>query len=59
MKIVEVSCKQCQAEFEILESFPKELLACPACQSKELDQKITDREFSGCGGGCSDCSSCK
>jgi Zn finger protein HypA/HybF involved in hydrogenase expression len=58
MKIVEASCKDCGASFEILENFPMELLVCPSCQSKEIELKPTDREFSGCGGGCDDCSSC-
>lgn len=59
MKIVELKCKGCNAEYETLESVPKDAISCPACGSKEIDYKVTDREFSGgCGGGCSSCSSC-
>lgn len=58
MKIVEVSCKNCKAKFEILENFPKDLLRCPSCESRDLVFKVTDREFKGCGGGCSSCDSC-
>lgn len=58
MKIVEVKCKDCKASYEILENFPKELLSCPSCKSKKLTFKKTDREFEGCGGNCSGCSSC-
>lgn len=58
MKIAEVQCKECKAKYEVLENFPKELLVCPACESKELDFKLTDKDFEGCGGGCSSCDSC-
>lgn len=58
MKIVEVKCNDCEASYEILENFPKELLSCPACKSKNLDFEITDKDFNGCGGSCGDCSSC-
>lgn len=58
MKIVEVKCKDCAAEYEALESFPREMLACPACGSKKLEFKLTDKEFKGCGGSCSSCDSC-
>ena len=58
MKIVAVKCNDCEASFEILENFPKELLHCPGCESANLTLTKTDREFSGCGGSCSDCSSC-
>lgn len=58
MKIVSVSCNDCEAKFEILENFPEELLHCPACESKNLTKTKTDKEFQGCGGGCDDCESC-
>ena len=59
MKIVEVKCQDCDAEYEILENFPREMLACPACKSKKLAFTNTDREFNGCGGSCSSCSTCE
>lgn len=59
MKIAEVKCKNCKAEYETLESVPKEAITCPACGKKDIEYKVTDREFKGCGGGCKDCSSCK
>lgn len=58
MKIVEVKCNDCGALFETLESFPKEMIACIACESKNLEFKVTEREFEGCGGGCEGCTSC-
>jgi Zn finger protein HypA/HybF involved in hydrogenase expression len=58
VKIIAVECNGCEAKFEILENFPKELLACPACDSKDLKLTPTEKEFSGCGGGCDSCSSC-
>ncbi|MBW6432012.1 hypothetical protein K0A96_02400 [Patescibacteria group bacterium] len=57
MKILDVVCSDCGAKFEILENFPKELLSCPACESKDLKFTVTDKEFKGCGGSCSGCSS--
>jgi DNA-directed RNA polymerase subunit RPC12/RpoP len=59
MKIVEIKCKKCKAEYETLESIPKENIVCPACGNKKLEWNLTDREFSGCGGGCKNCSDCK
>jgi predicted nucleic acid-binding Zn ribbon protein len=59
MKIVEAKCTDCGAKYEVLENFPKELLICPGCDSKKIDLKVTGREFKGCGGSCSDCSSCE
>ncbi len=59
MKIAKVKCKNCKAEFEVLENFPKDLLVCPGCESKEMDFEITEEEFTGCGGSCSGCSSCE
>jgi len=58
MKILEATCGDCQAKFEILENLPKEFLRCPACESANLKLKKTDREFKGCRGSCSSCSSC-
>ncbi|MDD3678643.1 MAG: zinc ribbon domain-containing protein [Patescibacteria group bacterium] len=59
MKIVEAKCLDCGAKYEILENFPKELLICPGCDGKNIELKKTDKEFRGCGGGCSSCSSCE
>lgn len=59
MKVAEVVCKDCKAKYEVLENFPKELLACPACESKDLDFRLTKREFEGCEGSCSSCNSCE
>jgi Zn finger protein HypA/HybF involved in hydrogenase expression len=60
MKIVELKCKNCHAEYETLESVPTEALKCPGCGKDEFDITKTDREFKGCGGGCSGgCDSCK
>ncbi len=59
MNIIDVKCKDCEADYEILENFPKKLLSCPSCKSKNLEFKKTDKEFGGCRGGCSDCSSCE
>lgn len=58
MKIISVLCNDCGAKFEILENFPAELLRCPACESKNLTKKKTNREFRGCSGSCGNCSSC-
>jgi len=60
VKIVEITCKNCKAKFETLESMPKNMISCPSCDGKDLSFKVTEREFEGgCGGGCSDCSSCR
>lgn len=59
MKIVELKCQNCKAEFETLESVPKKAFTCPGCGKKEFSYKVTDREFQGCGGGCDKCDSCK
>ena len=40
MPIFEYSCKQCQAEFELLVRAGTEL-ACPKCGSAELDRKLS------------------
>jgi len=56
MKIVEVKCNKCKAEYETLESVPKEAISCPGCESKDLTFTETDREFTSCGGGCGSCS---
>jgi DNA-directed RNA polymerase subunit RPC12/RpoP len=56
MKIVEVKCNNCKAEYETLESIPKEAISCPGCESKDLTFTETDKEFNACGGGCSGCS---
>lgn len=55
MKIVEVKCKQCKAEYETLESIPREGIVCPGCGSKDLSFTETDREFGGCSGSCDSC----
>lgn len=59
MKIVEVTCKGCKAKFETLEGVPKNIISCPSCDSKDLNIKVTKKEFKGgCGGGpASNCSS--
>lgn len=59
MKIVEIKCLDCGAVFEGIESYPKELIECISCGSKNLDFTETDREFEGCGGQCGDCTSCE
>lgn len=59
MKIVEIKCQDCQAEYETLESLPKEGLKCPGCGSDKLNFTETDREFQGCSGSCGNCSSCE
>jgi DNA-directed RNA polymerase subunit RPC12/RpoP len=59
MKIAEIKCKKCKAEYETLESVPKDAISCPGCGGKEIEYTITDREFSGCGGGCKSCKDCK
>lgn len=59
MKIAAIKCKKCKAEYETLESVPREAISCPACGNKEIEYKVTDKEFSGCGGGCENCSSCE
>jgi putative FmdB family regulatory protein len=59
MKIAELRCKKCKAEYETLESVSRDSISCPACGGKELEYKVTNREFTGCSGGCKDCSSCK
>ncbi len=58
MKIIEVKCRGCQAEFEILENFPKEFLSCPGCGGKELKLSPTEREFEGCESACLSCNLC-
>jgi len=58
MKIANLKCKKCKAEYETLESVPKENLVCPGCGTNDFDYKITDKDFEGCGGGCSSCDSC-
>ena len=59
MKIVEVTCEDCKAVYETLESVPRDAIACPGCGSKKLKFTETDREFTGCSGGCGDCKSCE
>jgi DNA-directed RNA polymerase subunit RPC12/RpoP len=60
MKIAEITCGDCKAKFETLDSIPEEMLSCVSCGSKNLKKKVTKKEFEGgCGGGCGDCSSCK
>lgn len=59
MKIVEVKCEGCEAEFETLDAFPKTEIKCPACGSEKLTFTETEKEFKGCGGGCDNCSSCE
>lgn len=60
MKIVEVLCEDCKAKYETLEGLPQEQMKCPGCGSAKLKFNPTEREFTGCGGGCTNCSSeCK
>lgn len=58
MKIVELKCKKCKAEYETLATVPRDNLKCPACGAADFDFKETNREFKGCSGGCDSCSSC-
>lgn len=59
MKIIEIKCEDCKAEFEALEGFPQEMVSCIACQGKNLTFTPTEREFEGCGGNCNSCDSCE
>lgn len=59
MKIVELTCKNCKAQYETLENVSEETLKCPACGKADFDKKLTDQEFKGCGGSCSKCDSCE
>jgi Zn finger protein HypA/HybF involved in hydrogenase expression len=59
MKIVEIKCRKCKSKYETLESVPRDAITCPACGGKDLDYKVTEREFKGCGGDCNDCQECK
>jgi Zn finger protein HypA/HybF involved in hydrogenase expression len=58
MKIVEVTCQDCKAVYETLDSVPKDAIQCPGCGSKKLKFETTEKEFKGCGGGCDTCDSC-
>ncbi len=53
MKINKYKCKDCEAEFELLEGNTTEV-KCLACESKNIEKTGTE-EIKG--GGC-DCSSC-
>lgn len=57
MKIIEVKCNKCEAEYETLESIPKDAISCPGCNSKDLTFTETDKEFKSCDGSCSGCGS--
>lgn len=59
MKIVEVTCTECEAQFETLDVFPKEEIKCPGCGATKLTFKETEKEFKGCGGSCGSCNSCE
>lgn len=59
MKIVEVKCQECEAGFETLDVFPQKDVKCPACGTEKLIFTETNKEFTGCGGSCDDCSSCE
>lgn len=58
MKVGKYKCKDCEAEFELLEGNTPEV-KCISCESKNVKKEGTKEIESGCGGGCSACHGCE